>query len=217
MNSEASAPVRRGLFAAVCERLAGRSDSEHIQALVRIAIAGVGLLYVAFISAHGKLDAGQKHGLYLIFFVFLVSLGIFALIVARPQTSPPRRIMAMIFDYSMMSYFMYIMEDIGILFFPVYLWVTIGNGLRYGTRYLYTAMIMGITAFSFVFVFSPYWREQWGFSTGLLVGLVALPLYFSGLLKQLGRQHEELKKLYEQMARHATHDSLTNLPNRKHF
>jgi diguanylate cyclase (GGDEF)-like protein len=123
----------------------------------------------------------------------------------------------MVFDFGMMSYFMYVMEDNGILFFPVYLWVTIGNGLRYGARYLYTAMAMGIIGFTIVFLNSAYWMQQWGFSMGLLIGLVALPLYFSILLKQLNNQHDELKKLYEQMARHATHDSLTNLPNRKHF
>ena len=76
---------------------------------------------------------------------------------------------------------------------------------------------MSIIGFMIVIGNSVYWREQWGFSAGLLIGLVALPLYFSSLLKQLNRQNAELKKLYEQMARHATYDSLTNLPNRKHF
>lgn len=123
----------------------------------------------------------------------------------------------MVLDHSGTSYFMYVMEANGILFFPVYLWITIGNGLRYGARYLYTAMALAIVGFTIVLVSSPYWRGLWGFSAGLLVWLVALPLYFSILLKQLGKQHAELKKLYEQMARHATHDSLTNLPNRKHF
>jgi diguanylate cyclase (GGDEF)-like protein len=112
---------------------------------------------------------------------------------------------------------MYVMEGNGILFFPVYLWVTIGNGLRYGLPYLYMAMLISIVGFMVVISQSDYWREQWGFSAGLLIGLVALPLYFSSLLKQLNKQNAELKKLYEQMARHATYDSLTNLPNRKHF
>jgi diguanylate cyclase (GGDEF)-like protein len=218
MDSETTAtPVHRGLFATIRERLAGRSDSEHIQALVRIAIAILGLLYVFFVYASEKLTADQSHVPYLGLFIVSGSVGIFALIVLWPHISPPRRLLGMVFDYGMVSYFMYVMEDNGILFFPVYLWVTIGNGLRYGTRYLYTAMVMSIVSFAAVLGNSVYWREQWGFSTGLLVGLIALPLYFSILLKQLSRQHDELKKLYEQMARHATHDSLTDLPNRKHF
>lgn len=36
-------------------------------------------------------------------------------------------------------------------------------------------------------------------------------------MKRLNDQNNELKKLYEQMARYATYDSLTTLPNRKHF
>lgn len=218
MSSESTAtPAPRGLFAAVREKLARRPDSEHTQALVRIAIASIGLLYVLSINASGKLTVGQDHALYLVFFIFLGSVGIFTLIVIWPQISPPRRFLGMTFDYSVMSYFMYVMEANGILFFPVYLWVTIGNGLRYGTRYLYTAMVMGIIGFSIVFGSSAYWREQWGFSMGMLIGLVALPLYFSVLLRQLNDRNKELNELYEQMTRNATHDSLTELPNRRHF
>ncbi len=123
----------------------------------------------------------------------------------------------MTLDFGTLSYFMYVLEDKGALFFALYLWVTIGNGLRYGVRYLYTAMVFSIVSFTVVFNSSDYWKEQWGFSIGLLIGLAALPLYFSSLLKQLNDQHNELKKLYKQMARHATYDSLTGLPNRKHF
>jgi diguanylate cyclase (GGDEF)-like protein len=218
MSPETSAlPVHRGMLANLRERLARRADSEHGQAFIRIVIASIGLLYVFFFDISGKLTADQHHVLYLALFIFLASVGIFTLIVIWPQVSPTRRLLGMLFDFGITSYFMYVMEEKGILFFPVYLWVTVGNGLRYGTRYLYTAMAISIISFTVVFNNSDYWRGQWGFSVGLLIGLVALPLYFSSLLKQLNKQHDELKKLYELTARHATHDSLTGLPNRKHF
>jgi diguanylate cyclase (GGDEF)-like protein len=218
MNSETTAtPVHRSLFATVRERLAGRPDSEHIQALVRIAIASLVLLYVFLINPGGKFTVGQHHAAYLAISILLVGVGIFALIVIRPQASPSRRFTGMTLDFSATSYFMYVMEDMGVIFFAVYLWITIGNGLRYGTRYLYAAMAVSITSFAVVLANSVYWRTQWGFSAGLVISLIALPLYFSVLLKQLKEQHDELKRLYVQMARYATHDSLTNLPNRKHF
>ncbi|BAV33779.1 hypothetical protein SCL_1471 [Sulfuricaulis limicola] len=218
MDSETTVTeVHRGLFATLRERLAKRSDSEHIQALVRIAIGSIGTMYVFFIYASGKLSVSQQHILFIATCFVLAAIGIFLLVIIQPEASPPRRLAGMVLDFSATSYFMYVMEDMGFVFFAVYLWVTIGNGLRYGARYLFMAMTASIASFSIVLANSSYWREQWGFSAGLLVGLVGLPLYLSSLLKQLGKQHDELKKLYEQMARHATHDSLTNLPNRKHF
>jgi diguanylate cyclase (GGDEF)-like protein len=218
MTPEANTTMaHRSLFDSLRERLAHRPDSEHGQAFIRIIIGGIGLLYILILNAKGLLTADQHHMLYLVYSMFITTVAIFALIVIWPQTSPLRRHLAMVFDFCFTSYFMYVMEGSGILFFPVYLWVTIGNGLRYGKRYLYTAMAISIASFSAVFVSSAYWRAQWGFSIGLLIGLIALPLYFSRLLKRLNEQHSELKKLYEQMARHAIHDSLTGLPNRKHF
>ena len=205
------------MFASLREKLYNRPDSEHVQALVRIVIACIAWLYIFYFNANGKLTADQHHVLLVVSCAVLVAVGLFALIVIWPQASPPRRLLGMTLDFGTLSYLMYVMEDKGILFFAIYLWVTIGNGLRYGARYLHTAMTVSIVSFTVVFGNSAYWRGQWGFSTGLLIGMVALPLYFSSLLKQLNDQHNEMKKLYEQMARYATHDSLTNLPNRKHF
>jgi diguanylate cyclase (GGDEF)-like protein len=218
MNSETTAILtRRNLFSTLRDRLAQRTDSEHAQAFIRIVIACIVWVYIFYVNANGKFSPDQFHALFVISYALLTAIGLFALIVIWPQTSPPRRLLGMTLDFSTLSYLMYVMEDKGILFFAIYLWITIGNGLRYGARYLYTAMTMGIIGFTIVFSNSAYWREQWGFSVGLLIGQIALPLYFSILLKQLNSQHDELKKLYEQMARHATHDSLTSLPNRKHF
>lgn len=210
-------PLQRSPFASLLEWAARRPDSEHAQALVRIVIAGIGCLYIFLFHMSGRLATDQQHMLYLVPAVLGISIGIFALIIVWPQASPLRRIVGMVFDFGVTSYFLYVMKQNGVMFFPVYLWVTIGNGLRYGARYLYTAMFISIASFGIVLAGSTYWRGQWGFSIGLLIGLVALPLYFSSLLKQLNRQHSELKKLYQQMAQHATHDSLTGLPNRMHF
>lgn len=209
--------VRLSMLASLRERLAQRSDSEHAQALIRIVIGSLGLSYVLFVNVSGDLAADQQYLLFVASFFVLVATGILALVVIWPQISPPRRFLGMVLDFGVTSYFMYVMQDKGILFFPIYLWVIVGNGLRYGTRYLYLAMVISLISFTVILSSSAYWRAQWSFSVGLLISLVALPLYFSSLLKQLNDQHNELKKLYEQMARHATHDSLTGLPNRKYF
>lgn len=218
MSSETStAQVDRTMVSALRERLARRSDSEHGQALIRIVIVSIIWLYIFFMGADEKLSAYQHQALFFISYCLLAAVGIFALIIIWPQASPSRRLLAIIIDFGAASYLMYVMEDKALPFFAVYLWVIIGNGLRYGAHYLYTAMAISIVSFTIVCSNSAYWIGQWGFSIGLLISLVALPLYFSSLLKRLNDQNNELKKLYEQMAKHATHDSLTRLPNRKHF
>jgi len=218
MSSETSVmSASHGMWASLRQRLAKRPDSEHGQALIRIVICSTGFLYVLFMHADEKLTAAQFPALVVTFCALLAAIGVFLLIVIQPKESLTRRLLSMTLDFGSLSYFMYVLGDKGTLFFSVYLWVAIGYGLRYGLRYLHTAMAASIVSFGAVIVSSAYWREQWGFSTGLLVGLVALPLYFSSLLKRLSNQNNELKKLYEQMAMHATYDSLTKLPNRKHF
>jgi diguanylate cyclase (GGDEF)-like protein len=186
-----------------------------MQAIIRVVIACIVWTYIFYFDIKGKslIDAP----LVIISGALLIAVGLFLSIIIWPRSSPPRRFLGMMLDFSTLSSLMYLMEDKGILLFALYLWVTIGNGLRYGLRYLYTAMIISIACFAFVLSNSGYWKEQWGFSVGLLIALVALPIYFSSLLKQLNDQNKELKKLYEQMAKHAIYDSLTNLPNRKHF
>ncbi len=40
------------------------------------------------------------------------------------------------------------------------LWVTIGNGMRYGSTYLRVATAMGCLAFLCTVMLSPYWRSH---------------------------------------------------------
>lgn len=209
--------VHRNLFSGIYERLAHRHDSEHAQALIRIVIACVILAYIFYLDAKGVFTADRRHALFVLSLAFLAALGLFLSIITWPGTSPLRRVLGMTLDFSALAYVMSSLEDKGILFFALYLWVTIANGLRFGKRYLYAAMVMSIVSFVIVINFSDYWKGQWSFNTGLLIGMVVLPLYFSNLLRRLNEQNNELKKLYEQMTRHAIYDSLTNLPNRKHF
>ncbi len=69
--------------------------------------------------------------------------------------------------------------------FLFYLWITFGNGFRYGRAYLFISMFMSIGGFSVVMYFSPFWSGQPFLAIGLLISLVVLPLYVSSLLKKL--------------------------------
>ena len=78
--------------------------------------------------------------------------------------------------------------------YAVFLWVTIGNGMRYGNRYLRVATAMASVSFAVVISISPYWRANTFLSWGLLIGLSAVPLYFDSLLHALNRAIDDARR-----------------------
>ncbi|MHB1012587.1 MAG: ATP-binding protein [Desulfobacteria bacterium] len=84
---------------------------------------------------------------------------------------------------------------------PMYiilLWVTLGNGFRYGQKYLNASALASAFGFSAVVYSESYWRHQIPLSVGLIAGLIVLPLYASSLIRKLT---DAMQKLSEATAR----------------
>src|SRR5690606_14142634 len=116
------------------------------------------------------------------FFVCFLILG---WLLARPGVSYPRRVLGMVADYSLMGVGLYLLCDLLAWMYVVIMWVTVGNGLRYGPRWLYLAIGFAITSFGIALAITPYWQQNLMLGGGLLVGLAAVPLYLSSLLRRL--------------------------------
>ena len=172
-------------------RLRERSDSEHGQALVRLGIA---LLILAYLWWLRPVVPGVGHMLMVMLGESLVGVGLMAWILWRPAASHLRRWIGMVADYSTLGILMSLNPEALAPLYVLIMWVTIGNGLRYGTRYLYSATPLGAAAFALVAVGSDYWRGQPYLATGLWIGLVAIPLYLSSLLRNLHRVTEEARR-----------------------
>jgi len=187
-------------------RLSNRPDSEHRQVLVRIAITALFCGYLGW--QVGDHDASSS--LFVTWLILigelLVSFGLLAAILINPGESHVRRWIGMLTDYSAIGAVMYMQGETASPLYSVYLWVTIGNGLRYGTRYLYSATALASVSFLVVVMLTPYWQSSVFLSWGLLAGLVAIPLYFAALLKALTRAVEEARK-----ANHAKSRFLANM------
>ena len=67
----------------------------------------------------------------------------------------------------------------------IYLWVTFGNGFRYGTRFLVSSAVLGAAGFALVIHVTPVWRDIPYVAYGLLAALVVLPAYVVRLIRQL--------------------------------
>ena len=184
-------------------RFSNRSDSEHGQALVRIVLILLILGYVLLPSSRQGLDpAKYKDVLTIVLSGLVLSGGILAWLLARPGRSDVRRIVGMFADYGLMAAGMIRMGEPLAWVYVVVMWVTVGNGLRYGNRYLYLAVGMAVACFGSVLLLNDFWWQQLrGLGLGLLVGLAAVPLYLSSLLKALTRATEEARRASEAKSR----------------
>ena len=184
------------------ERLSDRPDSEHSQAIVRLIMLCVVLAYLQLVVA-GRPDVAVALDLSQKFLIleFAVAFGIFGWLLARPGASYPRRVLGMVADYSLMGVGLFLLGELLAWLYVVIMWVTVGNGLRYGPRFLYTAVGFAIVTFGTAMLITPYWQSNPWLSWGLLAGLVAVPLYLSSLLRALVRATEAAKAANEAKSR----------------
>jgi len=171
-------PLLRRLRAA--KSMPGR---EIEQGFVRVVIVTCVFAYL-LLSFHGvhppsrELLAGASA-------LWVIALGIFVAIIVRPEKSVRRRVFSIAFDMGAITWCMYSAGAVGAPLYPLYLWVTFGNGFRFGLAYLYMSSALALIGFSLVIALTPFWHQHLALSSGLLLGLIVLPLYLSTLLRRL--------------------------------
>ncbi|MGD6439605.1 ATP-binding protein [Xanthomonas citri pv. citri] len=189
-------------FARIRQTLMNRPDSEHGQAIVRIVLITLILSYVLLPHVRNSLPMHQYTDVLAVVLVGLsLGLGLFVWLLSRPGRSDPRRIIGMLADYGLMAAGMVQMGEPLAWVYVVVMWVTVGNGLRYGNRYLYLAVGMAVSSFATTLAMTEYWHENLSLGIGLAVGLAAVPLYFASLLRQLTRATVEARRASEAKSR----------------
>jgi len=181
---------RTSVIAWLRGRLQNRPDTEHEQALVRLAL-GIGLgIYLLVPHLLGE-TAGSAVQTLLPFGIFVFSaFVIFGAILLHPGVSHLRRMLGAIVDSAAISYFMVQLGVDGLVLYVIYLWIIIGNGFRYGKDYLLIALALSVMGFSVVLVFSDFWHAHLAAGISLVVGMVLLSLYVRTLVKRLSDARE---------------------------
>jgi len=166
-------------------RLAGRPDSEVEQIMVRVGLV-TGILIYLF-----ALEVGVPDDHAITFSAVVVAVGMvisWLLLIAiwhRPAVSVSRRIIANVADFSMLSALLHLSPSVMAPWYFAYLWVTFGNGFRYGVPYLMSSAALSVVGFGLAVASTPYWTENLPLSIGLLIALIILPAYVSTLIIKL--------------------------------
>ena len=105
------------------------------------------------------------------------------------------RFLAILTDISAITIAMAGADEGGVPFVGVYLWVTVGNGFRYGPRYLLLAYWLSLAGYAALLLFVPFWIDHRAFAIGLLVVLGVVPLYVLVLLTRLTAQKDAAEQL----------------------
>ncbi|MHB8715719.1 MAG: diguanylate cyclase domain-containing protein [Sulfuricaulis sp.] len=193
------------------QRLSHRPDTEHQAAAIRIVIALAASTYMLIAMHMGYVPHSAKWKvLGLIAVTGVYCLGVTVHILARSQVCVTRRIISIAFDLGATTYCLFVLGEVGLPFLGMFMFNAIGNGLRFGTRYLYLACALGVLGFTFVMMKSDYWAAHQTLDAGILIAMLVVPMYVASLVRNL---HAALSRLGTM----ATHDPLTELPNRQGF
>ncbi|MGI4748139.1 MAG: ATP-binding protein [Janthinobacterium lividum] len=182
----------RAIPGSVQAKLQERPDLEHEMGFNRLIFCALIATYLWFVPSPDMVRGMQACAIYSTFALVLV-----AGLVLQPRISHTRRIVAIIGDLAALGSEMHISGSANAGFYPLYLWIIFGNGFRFGLGYLFLTLGLALVSFGFVVTTTPYWHSKPMLSGSLLLALLVLPAYASGLIRKLS----EAKRIAEEANR----------------
>jgi two-component system sensor histidine kinase RpfC len=171
-------PMLHGVKAMIAW-LAQRQELE--QAIIRVGISAAVLAYVAWYVGRGSMTDGGIQALLVAFAFFAFAGAIAIRVLQAPRIAKARRILGIVVDNAVASYCLFALgEGAGVILFA-YLFVTLGNGFRYGRLYLHISQSLSVAGFAVVMLVSPFWSQHTGIGLGFLITLIIVPIYVGAL------------------------------------
>ena len=174
-----------------------RDPNEWAQALLRLVIVSLVSVYFAWRDIYVE-NYPSLESTTLVVFGYLV----FALIVyfsfrKFPQKQTWRRVVTLFGDISVTIFAVLYAGEPGMLFIGILLWVTMGFGVRYGQRYLLAAAAISVIELLVLGMLNTYWQQHGPLLGGIVVTVVAVPLYVSTLLRDIDRARHKAEQASE--------------------
>jgi len=187
--------IRRVIRSRVARIFKQEIDQELSQQIVRLFLTVLLTGYFHITMAIVGTDPSER----IIIIVTTFVLGVHSIFLMlwkrfKPGLSHARRMEGMIADYTGLGLVISLLGPASLPAYAAVLWVTVGNGLRYGPRYLMIALTMSTITVSVGWAANPYWKANPFMAATLLITAIALPLYVSSLIVAYTKAENELKK-----------------------
>lgn len=156
------------------------------QSMMRLVLVGAALIYGKTVVSWGTFDVSEMASVVHLGYLYLFLSAFSVLhVYLKPQGSRWRHSVYMMLDITFTSFVIHHFGEYGTPYFVFYLWLTVGNGFRYGYRELILCAALSFVGFSIVGLTTQYWKEQYLLTfTGMML-LSVVPMYVAVMLKRL--------------------------------
>ena len=182
-------------------------SAELEQALIRMIFVSLIILYLV-------LNHSSAKPIYVCLIYLSVSFLNFVWISFNPKKNEKRQWLSMFMDVAATSYEMTITQAMGGVFIGIYLWLSIGYGLRYGPKYTKGAYAASLIGFVVSIQLNSYWSNHLDLAYGFLLTLILIPLHTLRLQNKLELAIESARsanKAKSQFLSHMSHEMRTPL------
>jgi two-component system, sensor histidine kinase RpfC len=179
----------------------GDSEPEQVKLRLSIGVLLVGYFCLPWNSNETFTEVILSLPSLITIFYYSGALLILIALVINPRASPTRRVTGAALDMISLSIVMHLAGEDSLLLFVLYPWVILGNGFRYGNRYLFISQGIAIVGFLFAITWGEFWQENRAFGLGLLLMLILLPLYAAFLIEKLHAAIDMAKQANEAKSR----------------
>ena len=166
------------------QRFSGAGKLEFEQAAIRLVLAGMIAAYVAWYTTRQSSSNGAV-AFALASAYLAAAIVIFLTIWAWPGPSVIRRVLVIVVDVTVATCCLWALGEGGVVIVGLYLFIILGNGFRYGRKYLYITQALSIAGFAFVIFAGSWWSQHTVIAMGLLYILIIIPFYVGALAERM--------------------------------
>lgn len=175
-------------FEGTLRRLEGSLGDEPPFAILRLLAASAVFAYALSLALQQPTKAAA---VLVIACAALVHAWLFLLfLIVAPRPRPLRPPAAILIDSVLTSLMLYAGGSATAFWYPLYLLLALGGGLRFGLKTLIVATLANTLGFAAVATTSSFWRAEPNLAAGLLVALVLLPASTAALLRPFAKPRE---------------------------